>query len=204
MHDLINKIEKVMLDHLETVFKKAKVPVSAFDVGKGLSNTVAPPAIAVTTERIGFEWIVSYYELQPVISVYIVVKGVQPKARHDSAYPLTLAVAAALVREDFNLDIEPLEPAGPMTEVFTADGPALGFRLYKIDFKTAFKLDLSDDETLEKLLMTVNEYTYRGENLGKQEIALGGEAMSTGKILFTLDESDENKEGVDDTRESDG
>lgn len=173
MHDLINKIEKAVLDHLEAVFKKAQVKVNGFDVGKSLSSAIALPAIAVTTERIGFEWTVSYYELRPVISVYIVVKGVQPTIRHDSAYPLTLAVAAALVRKDFSLDIEPLEPAGPMTEVFTADGAALGFRVYKIDFKTAFELPVNGDETLEKLLMTVNEYTYRDESLGVQKISLG-------------------------------
>jgi hypothetical protein len=172
MDDMINKIERAVIAHLQDAGKRAGLEITEFEVGKDLSSSIAKSALAgVTTEKIGFEYVISYYELQPVISVYVAVKGVQSKVRHEGIYPMIVA-AASLAGKNLGLNIEPFEPAAPMTEVFPPSADSLGLRVYRIDFKTAFEFVVPDDETLEKLLTTVNEYHYRDHELGMQVIYL--------------------------------
>lgn len=176
MDDMIQQIETAVKARL-----KSKLPkVSEFDLNKDFSAALSLPAIAVTTEKIGFERVISSHELRPVVSIYVAVKGVQPTVRHDTIYPIVTAVAALLTGQTFGRVIVPLEPAGPMMEVFNSAAAAQGLRLYKIDFQTAFELDITDDEALERLLVTVNDYVYREHEFETQEVKLPNDITPEG------------------------
>jgi hypothetical protein len=168
MDNIIQQIETAVKERL-----KSKLPkVGEFDVGKDFSAMLSTPALSVTTEKIGVEKVLDYYELRPVVSVYAAVKGVQPTDRHMGVYPIVTYIVADLTGKILGLDIEPLEPAGPMVEVFHPAAIAQGLRLYKVDFQTAFELNINDDETLERLLVTVNDYIHREYEFETQEITL--------------------------------
>ena len=179
MYDVINEIEKAAFKRIKEAGANAGLDVAAFDLGKSIADSLAKQAqVGVTTERVTIEYVVSYYELRPVVSVYVAFKGVQLADRHQGVYPLALAVAVALTGWGPDIpghDIEPFEPSGPMIEVFPPGAAEQRMRVYKIDFKTAFEMQLDDDNVLEKLLTTVNEYQYRDRELG-QVIDLSGGA----------------------------
>ena len=185
---MIQEIEKAVLEHL-----KSKWPgVTEFDVGKGFANIVGFPTVSVTTERIGFEKTAglssSYYLLTPVISVYTVFKGLQPADRRAGVYPMITAAAGLLVGRNLGLNIEPLEPAGQIVEIFHSDIAAAGLAAFRIDVKTSFELDMNDDGELTRLLVTANDFMYRDYKFETQTVNLHN-------VLEDVNESD-SKTGV--------
>jgi hypothetical protein len=75
--DMIQDIEAAAVNCLKGNWPQA----AEFDITKSFENIIRWPSIAVTTERIGFERVIDSWELQPVISVYMAFKAVQPTPR---------------------------------------------------------------------------------------------------------------------------
>jgi len=173
MDDMMTRIEAAAIDRLKSNWPKA----AEFDITKDFSNILSWPSVAVTIEKIGLERAVSNlmerggaYEFRPVLSIYMVFKAVMPTPRREGIYPMVTAAAALLVGQTLGLDIEPLEPDGPILEIINEALVKTGAVCFKMDLKTAFALETDDGGELEKLLITANEYHYRMWESGTQII----------------------------------
>jgi len=166
----LKTIEEAVIARLLSKWPKG---TAEFDIGKGFENILAKnQAISVTIERVLIgspRTLDSLYELQPVVSVYACFKSVQPDTRRSGVYPMVVATAALLVNKDLGLKIEPFVPHGPIMEIYDQTLNANKMAAFKIDVRTAFDLDITDEETLEKLLATANDYLYR-EDEGKTQV----------------------------------
>jgi len=144
-----------------------------FDVGKGFESVLANQAISVTTEKIMFgeSGLQDFaYELQPVVSVYMLFKSVQPATRRSGIYPIVVATAALLVGSDLGLDIKPFAAQGPIVEIFHSALAANKMAAFRLDLLTSVTPDAGDEETLEKLIMTANDYLYRENEFEETQI----------------------------------
>jgi len=171
MGGMIETIETAVIDRLKVHFPK----MVEFDITKDFANIISWPSIAVTTEKIGFEsesgFMASSFKLNPVISIYMVVKSVQPTPRRTGIYPIVEAAAALLVGQTLGLDINPLEPDGPIVEIFHEALVKTGAVAFRMNLKSGFALDTSEDsEDMTRLLSTANEYHYREWESGTQLI----------------------------------
>ncbi|MCL2689065.1 MAG: DUF1834 family protein [Chitinispirillia bacterium] len=189
---MLAKIEKAVLDHLKTNWKD----VSEFDLGKSFSNLRSYPAVAVTIENIGFQKEVKGvstpgYILEPTVSVYVVFKALQPEFRREGIYPMVELAAALLAGRTLGLDIEPLEPAGQISELFSQEIAQQGCVAFRINVKTAFELAIQDDSEMTALLETFNTYHYREWESDTQEIELPNDSNST---IVETEDTNENTE----------
>lgn len=165
MDDMITKIEAAVIARLKSNWAKA----TEFDITKDFGNIISYPSIAVTTEKIGFEWVISSYELRPVISVYMVFKAVQPAPRREGIYPMVTAAAVLLAGRRLGLDIDPLKPSGPIIEIVNEALVRTGAVAFRMELETAFAID-TDDGGMARLLSTANDYHYKMWESGTQLI----------------------------------
>jgi hypothetical protein len=172
MDDMMTKIVNAAAGRLKSNMKN----VTEFDIAKDFANIISYPSIAVVIEKIGIEsgaemMSGNEYVLRPVLSVYMVFKAVQPGPRREGIYPLVAAAAALLVGQTLGLDIEPLEPDGPITEIVNEAIVKTGSAAFVMRLKSGFVLDTSEDGgEMERLLVTANEYGYRMWKSGTQVI----------------------------------
>lgn len=166
----MTKIEAAVVERLKSNWAKA----TEFDITKDFANIISYPSVAVTIEKIGFERAAKLmerggYELRPTVSVYMVFKAVQPAPRREGIYPMVTAAALLLAGQTLGLDIDPLEPDGPIVEIINEALVKTGSVCFKMDMRTAFALE-ADGGEMERLLITANRYHYKMWESGEQEI----------------------------------
>jgi hypothetical protein len=169
--DMMTKIVNAVVNRLKSRMDK----VTEFDITKDFANIISWPAISVVIEKINIEGGVELsgntYVLKPVLSVYMVLKAVQPTPRREGIYPMVAATAALLVGQTLELDIEPLEPDGPIIEIINEALVKTGAVAFVMRLKSGFVLDTAEDGgDMERLLITANEYSYRMWKSGTQII----------------------------------
>jgi hypothetical protein len=145
----ISDIENGIIALLQERWSAAGITerVEEFNVGLDFEDIAGTPAVSLATERIGVERITDgNFKISPIVSLYIVFKNVaDPAARRAGIYPLALGSMAILANQKLGLDIDPLQPAGDMVEIFHAALKARGLIGFKLILETSFDIEMVGD-----------------------------------------------------------
>ena len=160
----ISSIESAILARLQSKWAVSggSQPVSEFDIGNDFNNILATPAVSIATERIGTKRITDTdYTMTPQCTLYMAFKNVAgPAGRRSGIYPIVQGVFQILIGKACGLDIKPLQPVGPINEVFHPNLKANGLIGFKMVFETSFDVDILDDEPDAVQLVSIGASYY--------------------------------------------
>jgi hypothetical protein len=98
----------------------------------------------------------------PTMSVFVIIKNINvEKVRRQTIYPLLHGVIGAISFQKLSLAIADIMPINCM-EIDLSEFENTGLKLYQIDFKTSFYVDITQAEAIDMLSLAVKYYLTPG------------------------------------------